>query len=274
MKKTPNWNIGLCSWSLANDLELINQVKKQTSVSTMHLFIPPIQKDQNIEYINNIKQAGWKISSGMIAFDQEDYSTLDSIKKTGGILPDKNWPENKKKVCNALDVLEQVNIPYLSFHFGFIEKSNTKMAQRVKMLCDCAASKNITLLMETGQETPQDLLEFLQIIDSKNLAVNFDPANMILYGKGDPVKSIDILSRHIKHIHLKDAQPSPKPGQWGTEVPWSKGQVNSTAFFEKLTQINYSGSLCVEREQGKNRQKDIISAISIAQDFIKNKAQI
>lgn len=271
MKKSLNWNIGLCSWSLGNDLELLNQVKKQTSASTLHLFIPPKQKSENIEYVKKIKEAGWKISSGMIAFDQEDYSTLDSIKKTGGIVPEQNWTENKKKVCNAVELLSELKVPYLSFHFGFIDTASKKMTKRVKLLCDYAASKNITLLMETGQETAQDLLDFLKIINSDYLAVNFDPANMILYGKGSPVKAIDTLKPYIKHIHLKDAKPSQKPGQWGTEVPWSTGNVNSTDFFEKLAEINYTGPLCVEREQGKNRKNDIIYAISIAQDFVKNK---
>ena len=90
--------------------------------------------------------------------------------------------------------------------------------------------------------------------------VNFDPANMILYGKGDPVAAAKTLAPWIRHIHVKDAVKTKTPGTWGAETPWGDGEVNQAAFLCALEQAGYKGAFAIEREGGKNRAADIALA--------------
>jgi sugar phosphate isomerase/epimerase len=116
--------------------------------------------------------------------------------------------------------------------------------------------------METGQETAEDLAAFMRQINHDALGVNFDPANMILYDKGDPIEALKLLAPWIKHVHIKDAVKAEVKGNWGTEVPWGEGQVGADRFMETLTSISYNGAVAVEREAGEKRIEDIKSAIA------------
>jgi sugar phosphate isomerase/epimerase len=117
--------------------------------------------------------------------------------------------------------------------------------------------------METGQETSADLAAFMRQMDHAALGVNFDPANMILYDKGDPIDAIKQLSPWIKHIHIKDAVKASEKGEWGAEVPWGKGDVGPQRFMDALNSISYDGVVAIEREAGESRVADIKSAIEI-----------
>jgi sugar phosphate isomerase/epimerase len=102
----------------------------------------------------------------------------------------------------------------------------------------------------------------LNDVSAKNVHVNFDPANMILYGAGDPIEAVKILGRHIRHVHVKDAVLSRQPGVlWGEEVPFGSGQVGPARFLEAMKGVGYGGPLAVEREAGSARLADVGTAI-------------
>lgn len=234
MKSSPRWQIGVCSWSIYNDLSILEKIKHYTGISTAHLHICPELGRENLDFIKSVIERGWNISCGMVSFDQEDYSTLDTIRQTGGIVPDQNWPENREKIFKAIDIFSDLSVPYLSFHFGFLDVNNEYLIERVKLLADHANSKAVVLLMETGQETADELAEFIETVDHPAIGINYDPANMILYGKVEPVKSFDKLKKWVKHIHIKDALPCEKTGRWGIEVPWGEGAVYSDRFLAEF----------------------------------------
>jgi len=201
----------------------------------------------------------------MIDFPQEDYSTLESIKTTGGIVPDEYWDSNRKRVFDAIDITAELGVEYLSLHFGFLDLKEPDAAKkfydRVKILADRAAQRDILLLMETGQETADELREFLVVLNHPALGVNFDPANMVLYDKGDPIGAVATLAPWIKHVHIKDAIRTQTPGTWGLEVPWDTGEVGGAEFLKALKQINFAGALAIEREAGDNRLGDVKVAV-------------
>ena len=123
-------------------------------------------------------------------------------------------------------------------------------------------TKEIELGMETGQESAGELLEFLDDLDTPNVFVNFDPANMILYGAGDPIDAIRTLGRHVRHVHVKDATASNRPGEaWGEEVAFGTGQVGPQRFLAALHRIDYRGPLAIEREAGSQRMADVKAAV-------------
>ncbi len=266
MIKCNDWPIAVCTWSLGNDFDRIGTLSKQTQLSHIHLAVSPVLNKNGKNYLLRVQKESWNITATMIDFPQEDYSTLESIKATGGIVPDQYWEGNLKRVFDAIDITVQLGVKYLSLHFGFLELTD-KLTDRVKILADKAAQKNIQLLMETGQETAAELRQFLEEVNHPALGVNFDPANMILYDKGNPIESVQALAGWIKHVHIKDALRPRTPGTWGVEVPWGTGQAGGGEFLKVLKQINFVGALAIEREAGDDRLGDIKTAAEALNAF-------
>ena len=261
MIKCGVWPVGVCSWSLQMDVAGVADAMDRLDIEHVHLAAGPALEAGGSEYLKSVQQQDWTISSTMVAFPQEDYSTLDSIKETGGIVPDEYWEQNRKLFTRAVEVTSQLGVTYISMHAGFIDSAREEYAakfhERIRQLADTAADDQITLLMETGQESAQELREFLQDLNHPFVGVNFDPANMILYDKDEPCQAVRVLASWIKHIHIKAAIRTKQPGTWGMEVPWGEGEVGAENFLKALKEISYEGTLAIEREWGDNRFGDI-----------------
>jgi sugar phosphate isomerase/epimerase len=273
MLKCGDWPIGICSWSLQTDLPGLAKAMEQLQTNHVHLDLRPACTENSQLYLEQVIEKNWTITSTMIGFPQEDYSTLEAIKLTGGIVPDRCWDNNKKIFLSAVDATVKLNAPFLSTHIGFIDHTQPdyarKVYDRVKFMADASAENNITLLLETGQETAEDLKNFLEELKHPLVGVNFDPANMILYDKGNPIGAVGVLSPWIKHVHIKDAIRTNTPGTWGIEVPWGQGQVGQQQFLTSLSKIGFAGALAIEREAGNNRFDDIKKVIEKLQMFEK-----
>ena len=118
----------------------------------------------------------------------------------------------------------------------------------------------IELGFETGQETADTLRLFLEKLDRPSVGVNFDPANMLLYDKGDPIDALETLAPFLKQCHIKDATQTKEAGTWGAEVTVGTGEVDWPAFFATLAKLGYEGDCCIEREAGEQRVADIKTA--------------
>lgn len=265
MKQCSNWPIGVCTWSVQNDFDRIDALMKTTDIEHVHLDLRPVCIDRSTNYLQEVNGRNWTVSAAMIGFPQEDYTTLQTIRATGGIVPDDYWSVNQRYFIEAINAAAELEVGLLSAHIGFIDHCQKseyqKMIDRMKSLADMAADKQVMLLMETGQETAQALKQFLTDLNHPAVGINFDPANMILYGKGDPIEAVHVLGRWIGHVHIKDAIASQTPGQWGSEVVWGTGQVHAEEFLDALKEIGYKGAVAVEREAGQLRQDDIRAAI-------------
>ena len=264
LKSKDKWPISVCTWSLHAETDELPNLLKELGSPMAHLAISDLISTPEIarKLSDQID-----ISATMIGFPQEDYTTLETIKATGGILPDNCWQVNLNHIKAGIELTARLNVPYMTFHAGFIDESNPevfeKMTKRIITIADIAESNGVTVLMETGQETAADLSAFMQQLDQKALGINFDPANMILYNKGNPIDALQTLAPWIRHIHIKDALKSDTLGEWGTEVTWGSGEVNAGLFLDTLASINYEGVLAIEREAGASRMDDIKRAISI-----------
>jgi len=266
-----DWPVSVCTWSLKNSVTELNIIREKTGINCVHLALKPIMEHTDPEYVALADSGNWKITSTMVGFPQENYSTLETIKKTGGIMPNENWEDNKQRVLKAIELTKKLKVEYLSFHFGFLDFSNAaymaEFKDKVKLLADYAGENGVTILMETGQETALELRRFMTEMNHKAMGVNFDPANMILYGKGKPLEAIEILIPWVRHVHIKDAIASPVPGQWGKEVVWGSGQVDSGKFLGKLKEFGYNGALAIEREGGQSRLIDIETTIDRLESY-------
>jgi sugar phosphate isomerase/epimerase len=128
---------------------------------------------------------------------------------------------------------------------------------RIARTADLFAGLGLDIAFETGQEDAPTLRHFLQKLNRANVGVNFDPANMLLYDKGDPITAVHTLAPWIKQVHLKDANRTAQPGTWGEEVVVGTGQVDWAGFMRALRDIDFRGNLCLEREAGTQRVVDL-----------------
>lgn len=263
--------ISICSWSLKNSFEELNQLRDKWGVSALHLSLAPALEEDGQQFLEKVKAQRWDITSTMVGFPQESYKTLETIRQTGGIMPDDCWETNRQRVIKAIDLTVELGVKYLSFHFGFFSYNEPEKVEilktRVRQLADIAQEKGIILLMETGQETDHDLKKFLEEMQHPAIAINLDPANMILYDNADPVEAAKTLMPWIKHVHIKDALRTETPGTWGKEVAWGSGQVDSSKFLTAIKKAGYKGAVAIEREAGETRIADISKAIEILTDF-------
>lgn len=268
--KVGHFDVGVCSWSLrpANADQLVKSLRKLGLHHVQLALGPLVELDSDAQRaeLETLEHAEVKITAGMIHFPGEDYSTISNIRRTGGLLPDSHWPARKQRAIDAGKLAQKIGLTQISTHIGFIPPSNNDaygtLVERLSDLGQQLEEFGIELLMETGQESATDLLHFLHDLKVQNVGVNFDPANMILYGSGDPIDAMKILARHIKHVHVKDAKRSSQPGiEWGTETPFGDGEVPHDEFIDTLQRIDYTGPLVIERESGKCRPEDITYAI-------------
>ncbi|HEY2081379.1 MAG TPA: sugar phosphate isomerase/epimerase family protein [Verrucomicrobiae bacterium] len=268
MSKTILERLAVCSWSLqpSTPRDLVAKLRT-TGIPRVQLALGPLRKSPAVfeETQTILRQNGITIVSGMFECMGEDYSTLETIRATGGIAPDNTWPQNLANIHTHAVNADELGLRLVTFHAGFLPHDQTepnflKMLQRIENVAGIFAEKNISVALETGQETAQSLAIVLQKLDCPTLGVNFDPANMILYGQGDPVAALRILAPWICQVHIKDAKRTTIPGSWGREVVVGTGDVDWPGFFAALREINFTGNLVIEREAGDQRIVDVCSA--------------
>lgn len=269
--------IGVCSWSLraTGTAELIETVKG-LGLADVHLSVGRLLTTASAEErdrdLGLLRDSGLRLTATQIGFHGEDYASISSIRRTGGFVPDETWDDRREQTVAAAELTAQLGAKYLTVHAGFIPAPNDAnyeaVVERVTGLTAAIAEFGVELLLETGQESPSELLQFLNNVRSRHLGVNFDPANLLLYGSGDPVDAIQTLGRHIRHVHVKDAIKSRKPGvEWGKEVPFGDGEIAHAAFIDALHAAHYAGPLVIEREAGPDRIREIRFALETLEEL-------
>lgn len=275
----PSNRVGVCSWSWQKPLKEVADAMAADGVKGIHLALGPFlnpdgrhgaaESAETLAFVKDqIRTGKWHLMSTMIGTVGEDYSTLESIRKTGGIVPDANWEANKKLVTAGAKLTKDLGGKYMSLHAGFLDEKDPaafkKYVERVTWMRDEAAKYGVELLLESGQETATDLAAFMAKVPG--VGINFDPANMVLYAKGKPMEAVKTLLPWIKQVHIKDALFTEKPGTWGTEVVWGDGEVGGRAFITELEKLGYKGNYIVEREGGNNRAGEIGTALERIRD--------
>lgn len=266
---------GVCSWSLRpmSPGDLAERVRA-CGVQGVQLHLDPIREGAwNLASVRQeLGRAGITILSGMMSMAGEDYSTLESIARTGGVRPDSTWHTNFKAAGQNAAIAAELGLSLVTFHAGFLphgcsheeQAERAKMIERLRQLAEVFGSRGVRVALETGQEKADTLLSVLRDVnaglgEARRVGVNFDPANMILYGMGDPISALKALRPHVLQVHIKDAVPTQSPGTWGEEVPVGMGQVDWDAFFGVLRE----GAACdcvIEREAGERRGEDVRTA--------------
>ncbi|MBV9156822.1 MAG: sugar phosphate isomerase/epimerase [Acidobacteriaceae bacterium] len=202
----------------------------------------------------------------------EDYTDIPSVQRTVGLVPPDTRDLRIARTKSVSDVARQLAIDCVACHIGFVphnpeDRAYTEIRDVARDICDHCGENGQSFTLETGQEPAKVLLRFIEDVDRPNLKINFDPANMILYGTGDPIEALDLLGKYVISVHCKDGDWPPRdwPEALGTERPLGAGSVDLPRFISKLKEIGYRGILSVEREEPdpERRAADIRKAIEL-----------
>ena len=263
-------HIAVCSWSLqpSSPQDLVSKVK-ECGLNQIQLALTPLAQEEIwADTVSVLQEAEIKVISGMLEATGEDYASLEIIAQTGGVRPDDTWPstwENAKKVSS---IASGMGLHLVTFHAGFLPdeacSERIKMIERLRAIVSLFADVGVEIAFETGQENSTNLITVLEEINHPTLGVNFDPANMILYGQGDPIEAVQALKPWIKQVHIKDAKHPEVVGTWGSEVPAGTGDFCWKTF---LALVPPNINLVIEREGGESRIEDVTSAYSMLQEL-------
>lgn len=268
---TPS-QFGICAWGThpKDPADLLARLK-DVGLRKTQLHLAPLVDNSIVwgDAQKILRDGGVEIVSGMMGTKGEDYTSLTTIRKTGGFVPDEHWDANWASSQKIAKVAQNLGLKLVSAHAGFLPSNKSdpsfdKLVKRIAQVAKMFADHGVILVFETGQEDADTLWQFLAALDAvgaSNTGINFDPANMILYDKGDPITSLKKVVARVRQVHIKDAIKTKTPGEWGTEVAIGEGQVDWPAFCKTLADANFVGDLVIEREAGPDRVGDIRKAI-------------
>jgi sugar phosphate isomerase/epimerase len=229
-----------------------------------------------VEWREAIANARFSIATVVCAYTGEDYADIPTVQRTVGFIPPATREAREKRTIEASDFAAAIGVKSIACHIGFVPEDHSDpdyvaVRAMVRRICDRAEEHGQTFALETGQEPADTLLDFIGDAGCPNLKINFDPANMILYGSGDPIEAFEKLAPHVVSVHAKDGDwpPSDEPGALGTERPLGQGAVGIPRFVDALKRAGFEGSVNVEREIEDHAQRlaDIGMAVRLLKDL-------
>lgn len=183
---------------------------------------------------------------------------------TIGLVPEEGREEKIRTYQDMIDFCAMAGVPAMHSHFGFIPEDPSSAVYKefidvMKELANYAKERNILIYLETGQETPTTLIRAIRDIGTGNVFINCDLANLVMYGKANPLDAVKQFGSLIKEFHAKDGKYPTDPYELGAEVSIPEGEVDFPAVIAELKKLNFQGSLTIERELGGNQRDYIIN---------------
>ena len=275
------WPIGVFT-SIDAGLGVKIEVAHELGVPTIQLHAPAqeTRTAENAEkFLAQLQELGITLTAVFGGFEGESYADIPTVVDTVGLVPPATRAARVQEMKEIADFARLLKCDVVALHLGFIPHDNSdplyqEIVAVTQDLLDHCNQNGQALHLETGQETAEGLLQFISDVGRDNLFVNFDPANMILYGTGEPIDALKKVGAFVKSIHCKDGTWAGNPGvDWGAEVPLGEGDVGMENYLRTLDELGYTGPLTIEREipQEPERQKAEIShAVNLLTE-LKNK---
>jgi len=259
------WPIGVFA-SVDAGMGVKLEVAHELGVPTIQLHAPhqATRTQANADaFLKRLAGYGIKLTCVFGGFEGESYADIPTVARTVGLVPPATREARTKELKEIADFAKLLGCGAVGLHIGFVPHARSlplyqEIVAVARDVCDHCAKHNQALHLETGQETADDLLAFIQDVEQSNLFINFDPANMILYGTGEPIAALKKVGRFVKSVHCKDGKWAKHSGkEWGQEVPLGDGDVGMENYLRMLKEIGYDGPLTIEREipQEPERQK-------------------
>lgn len=271
------WSIGVFA-SVDAGLGVHLDVAQELGIPTVQVHAP--HKETRTQaaasaFLKRCKDADITVTCVFGGFDGESYADIPTTARTVGLVPQETRAARIQEMKEISDFAKVLGCGTVGLHVGFVPERGSldynNLLTAVRDLLDHVAKNGQNLHLETGQETAAHLLEFIHDVDRPNLFINFDPANMILYGTGDPIEALKKVGHFVRSVHCKDAKWAAEGDRgkgWGSEVALGEGDVGMKTYLETLQEIGYKGPLTIEREiaHDRDRQKrDIGTAAALLQ---------
>ena len=262
------WPIGVFT-SVDAGLGVKLEVAQELNVPTIQLHAPAkeTRTAENAQaFLGRLDSLGIQLTCVFCGFEGESYADIPTVSKTVGLVPPETRAARTQELKEIADFAKLLGCHCVGLHLGFIpHDASDPLYEQVltvtrEVLDHCKANGQ-DLHLETGQESADGLLQFVSDVERDNLFVNFDPANMILYGTGEPIAALKKIGSLVHSVHCKDGTWADKPGEeWGAEVPLGAGAVGMETYLRTLDDLGYVGPLTIEREIASEpeRQKEEI----------------
>lgn len=270
------WPIGVFA-SVDAGLGVHLEVVRELGIPSIQLHAPH-QNTRTSEaaeaFLAKCADAGVTITCVFGGFEGESYADIETTARTVGLVPEETRAARMKEMKEISDFAKLLGVGAVGLHIGFVpedtaSESYRNLLETTRELLDHVKANGQNLHLETGQETADHLLHFISDVQRDNLFINFDPANMILYGTGEPIEALKKVGQYVRSVHCKDATwaPEDRRGQdWGREVALGDGDVGMEKYLQTLKEIGYDGPLTIEREipEDPTQQKaDIGTAVQL-----------
>ena len=259
------WPIGVFT-SVDAGLGVHLEVAQELHIPTVQIHAPHKQtRTQKAadEFLKRCRQANITITAVFGGFEGESYADIPTTVRTVGLVPQETRAARIQEMKEISDFARLLGCDTVALHIGFVPEERSSGEYRslldaTRDLLDHVARNRQKLHLETGQETADHLLEFIEDVGRDNLFINFDPANMILYGTGEPIEALKKVGHLVRSVHCKDgkwAAPEKRGREWGSEVPLGEGDVDMELYLRTLGEIGYTGPLTIEREIAHDRER-------------------
>lgn len=195
--------------------------------------------------------------------------------ETLGLVPVAYRHQRMNEILAGASFAQKLGVKDVVTHVGYLPENpyNENFAGVVvciRHIADQLKEAGQNFLFETGQETPVTLLRTIEEIGRDNVFINLDTANLILYGKGNPVDALDVFGKYVKGVHCKDGRFPTNGKDLGEEVPIGEGKADLCTVIKKLHALSYPGTLTIEREiEGAQQDVDILNAYKLLTSYIK-----
>lgn len=273
---TTDWPIGVFT-SVDAGLGVHLEVAKELGVPTVQIHAPHKATRNEAtakEFLGKCADAGITITAVFGGFDGESYADIPTTVRTVGLVPKETRAARMQEMKEISDFAKLLGCETVALHIGFVPEDTNgddykDLLQTTRELLDHVAANGQRLNLETGQESADHLLQFISDVGRDNLFINFDPANMILYGSGEPIAALKKVGHLVRSVHCKDGTWAPdgqRGKEWGAEVPLGEGDVGMETYLRTLKELGYTGPLTIEREIAHDRERqkaDIGHAVSL-----------
>ena len=226
------------------------------------------------EFSALLRETGMRADSVVAVFAGESYKDRETVVRTVGFRPLHLIPERLAYARSCVDFAAAIGARLVTFHMGFLPEDPDDPAYRAMLdavteIARYGAPKGITVSLETGQETGAQLAAFLDRITVARVGVNFDPANLIIYGVDAPSAALRHVVSRVTSVHVKDALLPASPGAMGQEVRPGEGRAELAACFEILRRAGFTGALIVENYVARGAGTDPMDELRRAVAFIR-----
>ncbi|REJ76499.1 MAG: sugar phosphate isomerase/epimerase [Planctomycetota bacterium] len=274
------WPIGVFT-SIDAGLGVHLDVAQELGVPSVQIHAPHQQtrtEQAAQEFLEKCSAAGITVTAVFGGFEGESYADIATTARTVGLVPEETRDARVQEMKEISDFTKLLGCDTVALHIGFVPEdrssaSYTGLIDCTRDLLDHVQANGQRLNLETGQESADHLLEFISDVERDNLFINFDPANMILYGTGDPIEALKKVGHLVRSVHCKDAKWAPEGERgtsWGSEVALGEGDVGMETYLRTLKDLGYDGPLTIEREIAHDRERqkaDIGQAVRLLEEL-------